>query len=945
MDLSNTTSAWAAVTAAARAYIVEVDDYPYFPPITKCRDIPFPQTSCSCSVVTRTDYFTAVNATGGLYSVYDRPQLGETNTAQISYPQDTCHMTKSISNYPFRALSLRTFGPSPSDAPYNRLAQAGHDDVEDLFFKCVVGQNLAETAPIRPWRLVSAAYPIDAITNNTAAQLALDDLIQAYDPFVVLATVLPVNKSSVLTLFPNMGTDELNDQPLKSREDGWDEKTLQLPPPSADYIHAMAAYLSDRRTSYSSLFVLTSVSEEASMVVKSFQTFQMEGPVESFVSEAGLEWIATIRRWASKGGAKPFIFVTTRSPDLCAIAYTLAAELGDVTFGLGVPEGAGEGGIALANITTLPSTADVLFGSYLSEFWTPRNAYTGMLSDLGMPASYINSVSFIKMVALFGAAISLSQQTLNQQRPAADVLYTSQTISVADIPMGPFYNDTCTQEQIAANDPDRTCQCKKGIRTIRVHSYFNRQQRRLSLRTGRYSYTQHGCGVEYKYFPQSNNNSDRAMLIIAVAATGSFLLLVCGTVVVIFACCRGRNNSRAPKDSSRPFSIVFTDIQSSTTLWSRCPATMSEAVDSHCKAVRKLIAAYNGYEVKTIGDSFMVAFHGPEAAVLFASKVQESLFDENWPQDLEQQYKEIILGQFTDHMRMSIVVTDDASNAHVADISCTEDRVPNVPDSEVEYARSWSGIRIRVGVHFGHGEIRIDPTSEGYDYFGTVVNTAARIEGVGHGGQTLVTGAVMEELGPNFANNNGLVQIDLGLQPLRGLESKVSVVQLLPRRVAGRRFPPLRLDVENDYAETDGTQHQSANSTEHINVEAQAQRCVQEYLTKKATIHAYGGESINEASQRSHPQDSHGASQDTLDLLHHYHFLLALFSTSTDHWKRDTLKHLTSRWRVQAPTASASSLQQALLNVSARAMNTTRQRPREPSLGLVHTSNQSETPR
>ena len=35
---------------------------------------------------------------------------------------------------------------------------------------------------------------------------------------------------------------------------------------------------------------------------------------------------------------------------------------------------------------------------------------------------------------------------------------------------------------------------------------------------------------------------------------------------------------------------------------------------------------------------------------------------------------------------------------------------------------------MRVGIHYGSGEIKFDPVSLGYDYYGTVVNTAARIE-------------------------------------------------------------------------------------------------------------------------------------------------------------------------------------------------------------------------
>ena len=47
----------------------------------------------------------------------------------------------------------------------------------------------------------------------------------------------------------------------------------------------------------------------------------------------------------------------------------------------------------------------------------------------------------------------------------------------------------------------------------------------------------------------------------------------------------------------------------------------------------------------------------------------------------------------------------------------------------------WNGLRVRIGMHYGYGDIKLDPTTKGYDYYGTVVNTAARIESVCHGGQ------------------------------------------------------------------------------------------------------------------------------------------------------------------------------------------------------------------
>eukprot|EP00755_Sulcionema_specki_P027170 Sspe_Gene.87267::Locus_58352_Transcript_1_1_Confidence_1.000_Length_1080::g.87267::m.87267 len=54
--------------------------------------------------------------------------------------------------------------------------------------------------------------------------------------------------------------------------------------------------------------------------------------------------------------------------------------------------------------------------------------------------------------------------------------------------------------------------------------------------------------------------------------------------------------------------IVFTDIQSSSALWESSPAAMRDAMAIHDSIVRSAIRRTAGYEVKTIGDAFMVAF-------------------------------------------------------------------------------------------------------------------------------------------------------------------------------------------------------------------------------------------------------------------------------------------------------------------------------------------------
>src|SRR6201997_5235212 len=85
---------------------------------------------------------------------------------------------------------------------------------------------------------------------------------------------------------------------------------------------------------------------------------------------------------------------------------------------------------------------------------------------------------------------------------------------------------------------------------------------------------------------------------------------------------------------------------------------------------------------------------------------------------------------------------------------------------------------VRMGLATGEAELR-----EG-DYFGAVLNRAARVMAAGHGGQILLAESTAGLL-------SGLDLVDLGPRRLRDLPTPVQVFQV---RAAGLRtdFPPLR---------------------------------------------------------------------------------------------------------------------------------------------------------
>ena len=129
-------------------------------------------------------------------------------------------------------------------------------------------------------------------------------------------------------------------------------------------------------------------------------------------------------------------------------------------------------------------------------------------------------------------------------------------------------------------------------------------------------------------------------------------------------------------------SFLFTDVEGSTPLWERHPVAMRAALERHDAILRAAIEAHEGFVFSTAGDAFSAAFHTPGFAVRVGLDAQRALQAETWPAD--------------------------------------------------------TPLRVRMGVHLGTVQER-----DG-DYFGSAVNRAARLMGLAHGGQVLVSLAVEE---------------------------------------------------------------------------------------------------------------------------------------------------------------------------------------------------------
>ncbi|KAJ6127261.1 Adenylate cyclase [Penicillium sp. IBT 18751x] len=229
--------------------------------------------------------------------------------------------------------------------------------------------------------------------------------------------------------------------------------------------------------------------------------------------------------------------------------------------------------------------------------------------------------------------------------------------------------------------------------------------------------------------------------------------------------------------------IIFTDIKKSTGLWETCPEAMRSAIQIHNDILRRQLGIIGGYEVKTEGDAFMVAFATTTAALLWCFNCQNQLLEAEWPTEILEQPQ-------------CQVVVDMEENV------------------------IFRGLSVRMGGHWGEPVCEKDPVTNRMDYFGPMVNRASRISAVADGGQIFVSSDFMtdiqrnleifadaersastssteshprvDSLGQNIRrelnqlNSQGFVIKDQGERKLKGLENPEPLYLVYPHSLAGR---------------------------------------------------------------------------------------------------------------------------------------------------------------
>ncbi|KAI9725159.1 MAG: cysteinyl-tRNA synthetase [Chrysothrix sp. TS-e1954] len=228
--------------------------------------------------------------------------------------------------------------------------------------------------------------------------------------------------------------------------------------------------------------------------------------------------------------------------------------------------------------------------------------------------------------------------------------------------------------------------------------------------------------------------------------------------------------------------LVFTDIKNSTVLWETYPTAMRSAIKQHNETMRRHLRLIGGYEVKTEGDAFMVAFPTVTSALLWAFTIQSQLLEVPWPQE----------------------IVSSVNGQEVVDADGTV---------------LFRGLSVRMGIHWGQPVWEVDPVTRRMDYFGPMVNRSARIQGIADGGQITVSADFISEVqrllethiesdrsnstGSDTTldddpmaqtirrelrslSSHGFEVKDLGEKRLKGLENPEYVYLMYPHSLAGR---------------------------------------------------------------------------------------------------------------------------------------------------------------
>eukprot|EP00756_Hemistasia_phaeocysticola_P039772 Hpha_TRINITY_DN16830_c5_g1::TRINITY_DN16830_c5_g1_i1::g.153725::m.153725 len=232
--------------------------------------------------------------------------------------------------------------------------------------------------------------------------------------------------------------------------------------------------------------------------------------------------------------------------------------------------------------------------------------------------------------------------------------------------------------------------------------------------------------------------------------------------------------------------LAFTDIQGSTRLWEKAGKAMRQALRIHNTVVREAIEHYQGYEVKTVGDAFMIAFRDAKYAVACSLSIQLELAAQDWSLELLEQ-PDCTQSEPQDQSRIPASPTT-FKPVH----SKFQDEPLRLASGEAdprqlrEVSRYWNGIRVRIGLNLGKPISERDPCTGRMDYFGPMVNKSARVEAQALGGMVAATREVVDSVSQHREILAHPVVEMHDTVMLKGISEPVQIFRIVPRQLSGR---------------------------------------------------------------------------------------------------------------------------------------------------------------
>jgi len=199
--------------------------------------------------------------------------------------------------------------------------------------------------------------------------------------------------------------------------------------------------------------------------------------------------------------------------------------------------------------------------------------------------------------------------------------------------------------------------------------------------------------------------------------------------------------------------MVMVDIAKWETLWADTTIPMSKVVNLYNMILRREMRRMGGYEVSIEGRLCRVTFQDPLKAIEWCIKIQLSLLEAPWPDELL-------------NNRYSSVLKDNNGN----------------------FIRR--GLLVAMGVNTGVPTIILNPISNRPEYNGTPVIKTAAICKISQYGQILIgdqTRKQIENQLPKFGELKSELK-NLGEQSLSGFPDLELIYQIIPERLKARVF-------------------------------------------------------------------------------------------------------------------------------------------------------------